>query len=67
MPTEAEPIVRSENKRAQLWAVYFGLRALEQPPAFLHRAESELRRFLESGDVPQSAKGLPAGHLHLVE
>jgi hypothetical protein len=43
------------RERAQLWALYFGMRALRRSPAFLREAESELRRLLESGDVPTLA------------
>lgn len=57
----------SEEERAALWAAYFALRALHEPPVYLAEAEAELREFLEgAGD---RAADLPVGQrrLRLVE
>jgi hypothetical protein len=40
------------TERAQLWAVYFGLLALADPPPFLARARDELKNHLEGGAPP---------------
>jgi hypothetical protein len=45
-----------ERERAQLWAVYFGLRALRNPPPYLRQARLHLHRHLGAGQGP------PLGH-----
>jgi hypothetical protein len=42
------------SERAQLWAIYFGLLALSEPPPFLVRARDELKAHLEGGPPPPS-------------
>jgi hypothetical protein len=44
--------------RAQLWALYFQLRGLRRPPAFLAPIEEQLRQHLEAADLPVEAPGL---------
>ncbi len=53
----------TDHDRAQLWALYFGLRALKEPPPFLQRTREELRWHLESGSQPPPT----GGHLRLVK
>jgi hypothetical protein len=55
----------TEQERAQLWALYFGMRALEEPPAFLRVAEVELRWHLEGEPGPPA--GLPVRRLRVVD
>jgi hypothetical protein len=59
----------TEHERAQLWALYFQLRSLAEPPPFLRRTAAELRRHLGvDGSEPEPPAGLPVrGHLRLVE
>ena len=56
----------AEREEAQLWALYFGMRGLKNPPPFLRSAQADLRRHLDDLDPP-----LPPGpprqrRLHLV-
>lgn len=57
--------VPDAQQQAQLWAIYFGLRGLKEPPQFLQEAQDKLRRHLESGQAPAD---LPVReHLRVVE
>lgn len=59
---------RWERERAQLWAIYFQLRAISATPAmppFLRRTETELGRYLAVGPDRPPPAGRP--HLQLVE
>lgn len=50
--------IESESKRAQLWAVYFGLLALPELPPFLHEAMVQLDGYLHqepAAAAPQAA------------
>ena len=49
------------SQLAQFWSVYFAMRAVKNPPAFLIEAESELRAFLYADPPPDSPS-----HLRLV-
>lgn len=41
-----EASVQHEQERSQLWAIYWSIRALEEPPPVLRRARAELWREL---------------------
>jgi hypothetical protein len=53
-----------ESERARLWALYFGLRGLTDPPLFLRRTEAELGRYLAvDGPDTEPPALLSRGHL----
>lgn len=54
-------------QRAQLWALYFGLLALSEPPPFLARAREELRELLEGGVPPSPARVSGRAQLRIVK
>lgn len=50
--------------RAQLWALYFGVRAMGNPPPFVRRFEAELRQHLAvDGPDPDPPALVSRGHL----
>lgn len=54
----------SQSERAQLWALYFGLRALPDPPSFLRHAEIQLKDHLGvDHDGAPRPPGRPSLHL----
>ena len=56
----------NETRRAQLWALYFGMQGLSNPPAFLRRAQEELGEHLDVYRDDASTGGQVAGLLQLV-
>lgn len=50
-----------KREEAQLWGIYFGMRAVKHPPPFLRQAQQQLRQHLyrDQGDSP-------ARHLSLI-
>jgi hypothetical protein len=53
-----------QQQLAQLWALYFQLRSIKDPPAFLASAEETLRRHLNSPGQRMSSE---RGHLRRVQ
>lgn len=56
------------RQRAQLWAIYFGIRALSDPPPFLARTRDELKEVLDDGPPPDPTTLVSRGrHLRRVK
>lgn len=50
---EIDEVADAERDRAQLWAIYFGLRALADPPLFLRNTQESLRQYLAAPAEPE--------------
>lgn len=46
------PRGQAEQERQQLWAIYWGIRALDRPPPTLRMARSELWSILDRPESP---------------
>ena len=56
----------SKRDRAQLWALYFGIQAINNPPGFIRQTEDDLRRHL-SVDEPAGGEVVSLAGLRRVK